>query len=119
MLIAVAPRLGLGIRVDAAAINNVTRGLVGDTAFAVLPETTPGTAFLLTLSCQTLPLIKLFAKPSSDNFVGAVTLCGYAPFPFGWHVHEKAILPAIFPSRFCHLCPLPTLYLLTLIKTVC
>lgn len=118
-LIPVAPRLGLGIGVDAAAINSGTRGLVGDTAFAVLPEITPRTTFLLTLLCQSLPLVKLFANPSFDNFVGAVTLCGYASFLFGWHVHEKAILLVIFPFRFCHLRPLPALYLLTLVKTVC
>ena len=69
-------------RVDRRSPAAGTRGLVGDTAFAVLPEITPRTAFLLTLLCQTLPLIELFAKPSFDNFVGAVTLCGYASFLF-------------------------------------
>lgn len=47
--------------------------------------------------------MKLFFKPTHDNFIGAVTLCGYASFLFGWHVHEKAILLVIFPFRY----PLP------------
>ncbi len=53
--------------------------------------------FLLTLFFQAIPLIKLFFQPTWDNFIGGVTLCGYASFLFGWHVHEKAILLVIIP----------------------
>ncbi|KAI1173898.1 glycosyltransferase family 57 protein [Nemania sp. FL0916] len=95
ILILVAPRLGLPLKVE--AINSVTRGLVGDTAFAVLPEITPRLCFALTLLFQGIPLLKLFARPSWDAFIGAVTLCGYASFLFGWHVHEKAILLILIP----------------------
>jgi alpha-1,3-glucosyltransferase len=91
----VAPRLGLAVNQD--AVNSVTRGLVGDTAFAVLPEITARTTFLLTLVSQAIPLVKLFLDPTWDSFIGAVTLCGYASFLFGWHVHEKAILLIIIP----------------------
>ncbi|KAI0023144.1 glycosyltransferase family 57 protein [Xylariomycetidae sp. FL0641] len=94
-LIFVAPRLGLPVKLD--AVNSVTRGLVGDTAFAVLPEVTPRVCFALTLLFQVIPLVKLFLRPSWEGFVGAVTLCGYASFLFGWHVHEKAVLLVIIP----------------------
>lgn len=95
VLIFVAPRLGLPVKLG--AINSVTRGLVGDTSFAVLPEITPRLCFAFTLLFQAIPLAKLFLRPSWDAFVGAVTLCGYASFLFGWHVHEKAILLVIIP----------------------
>ncbi|KAK5997460.1 Dolichyl pyrophosphate Glc1Man9GlcNAc2 alpha-1,3-glucosyltransferase [Cladobotryum mycophilum] len=95
VLIYLAPRLGLTLKAE--ALNSVTRGLVGDTAFAVLPEITPRICFALTLGFQILALIKLFGRPTWENFIGAVTLCGYASFLFGWHVHEKAILLVIIP----------------------
>lgn len=97
VLIVLAPRLGLPVREE--ALQSATRGLVGDTSFAVLPEITPRMCFALTLLFQAIPLLKLFAQstPSWERFVGAVTLCGYASFLFGWHVHEKAILLVIIP----------------------
>ncbi|TGZ84617.1 dolichyl pyrophosphate Glc1Man9GlcNAc2 alpha-1,3-glucosyltransferase [Ascodesmis nigricans] len=95
VMIYVAPRLGLSV--DQSALNSVTRGLIGDTAFAVLPEVTPAMTFMLTLFFQILCLIKLWIRPTYEQFLGAVTLCGYASFLFGWHVHEKAILLVIFP----------------------
>ncbi|KAI9832676.1 MAG: glycosyl transferase [Sarea resinae] len=90
-----APHLGLHI--NEAAVNSVTRGLVGDTSFAVLPDIPPKATFALTLLFQVICLIKLFFQPTWETFVGAVTLCGYASFLFGWHVHEKAILLVIIP----------------------
>ncbi|KEZ45404.1 Dolichyl pyrophosphate Glc1Man9GlcNAc2 alpha-1,3-glucosyltransferase [Scedosporium apiospermum] len=95
ILIYLAPRLGLPLKTE--ALSSATRGLVGDTAFAVLPEITPRTCFILTLFFQVIPLLKLFKKPTWDTFIGSVTLCGYASFLFGWHVHEKAILLVIIP----------------------
>lgn len=106
----VAPRLGLPVNRD--ALNSVTRGLVGDTSFAILPEVTKEQTFLLTFVFQLvclprkaidlantsqIPLVKLWFRPEWETFVGAVTLCGYASFLFGWHVHEKAVLLIIIP----------------------
>ncbi|KAI4945279.1 hypothetical protein J4E86_009166 [Alternaria arbusti] len=95
VLIYLAPRLGL--HVDQEAVNSVTRGLVGDTSFAVLPDIDPLICFLLTLGTQIPVLLRLLYKPTWEAFIGAVTLCGYASFLFGWHVHEKAILLVIIP----------------------
>ncbi|KAI1772504.1 glycosyltransferase family 57 protein [Hypoxylon cercidicola] len=95
VMISVAPKIGLPVKME--AVNSVTRGLVGDTAFAVLPEITPRMCFVLTLLFQVIPLVKLFVRPNWDAFIGAVTLCGYSSFLFGWHVHEKAILLVIIP----------------------
>ena len=50
LTVTVAPYLGLDV--DREAINSVTRGLVGDTSFAVLPEVVPLTCFLLTVGFQ-------------------------------------------------------------------
>lgn len=49
-----APYLQISVNYD--AVNSVTRGLVGDTAFAVLPEITPRTTFILTLMAQAVSL---------------------------------------------------------------
>lgn len=50
LMILVAPKLGL--MVDRAAVVSVTRGLVGDTSFAVLPTISPRTTFFLTAFFQ-------------------------------------------------------------------
>lgn len=95
LLIMAAPYLKVNVNAD--ALQSVTRGLVGDTSFAVLPNISPQQCFGLTLAFQVLALTRLWLKPTWDTFVGALTLCGYASFLFGWHVHEKAILLVIVP----------------------
>jgi alpha-1,3-glucosyltransferase len=91
----VAPYLHLPLNPD--ALHSVTRGLTGDTTFAVLPAITPRTTLLLTILFQLPPLIRLFLAPTWDAFIGAVTLSAYASFLFSWHVHEKAILLILLP----------------------
>jgi len=46
----------LKLPVNSEAVNSVTRGLVGDTSFAVLPDVSPRTTFILTLAAQIVGL---------------------------------------------------------------
>lgn len=54
-LITVAPRLGLPINHE--ALTSVTRGLVGDTSFAILPEITKEHTFILTFLFQLVRIL--------------------------------------------------------------
>lgn len=60
ILSSVAPRLGLPV--NEVALNSVTRGLVGDTSFAILPNVTKEKTFALTFIFQVVSLVSLF-KP--------------------------------------------------------
>jgi alpha-1,3-glucosyltransferase len=95
VLIVLAPYLHLPV--NHSALHSVTRGLVGDTSFAVLPEITPRMTFLLTLATQLPALGKLFLYPTTANFLPTLTVTAYSSFLFGWHVHEKAILLILLP----------------------
>lgn len=77
-----------------------TRGLVGNVEFGALPDIEPKLTFFLTLFYQVVELIPLAIWPTYDRFLASLTLCGFASFLFGWHVHEKAILLVIFPFTF-------------------
>lgn len=85
---------------DPKMLKSTTRGIVGDIEFLVLPRIPPKLTFLLTLFYQVMALIPLFMQPTYERFIGALSLCGYASFLFGWHVHEKAVLIIIFPLSF-------------------
>lgn len=80
--------------------NDGTRGLVQDISFVILPQITPKLTFLLTLVYQSIAVIPVLFDPSFKRFIGSLTLCGYASFLFGWHVHEKAIMLVIIPFSF-------------------
>ncbi|MCJ1307375.1 glycosyl transferase [Agyrium rufum] len=96
ILIYVAPRVGLAVKQE--ALQSVTRGLIGDSSFAVLPEITPQTTFILTLASQVPALLVLFFNPNYPTFLTTLTLSAYSSFLFGWHVHEKAILLILLPA---------------------
>lgn len=95
VLIALAPHFNIVVRQE--AINSLTRGLIGDVVFGILPNITPMTTFIITCFFQMIYLIKLFINPTYNVFLGAIVLCGFSSFIFGWHVHEKAILMVIIP----------------------
>ena len=52
LTVLVAPKVGLPV--DQNALNSVTRGLIGDSSFAVLPNVGPKSTFALTLFFQTV-----------------------------------------------------------------
>ncbi|KAF8639779.1 hypothetical protein AX17_001039 [Amanita inopinata Kibby_2008] len=90
-------RKGLDTVVNASGVASTSRGLVGDTVFAVIPNIQPVHTFITTVLFQSICLIKLWMTPTYKSFLTSLTLCGYSSFLFGWHVHEKAILLVLIP----------------------
>lgn len=98
----------------------MTRGYVGDTQFAVLPTIEAIHTMIITVIVQLVihliiyiyidltinscflqvVLQKLWRKPTFDNFLSSLTLCGFASYLFGWHVHEKAIMIVLIPYGY-------------------
>ncbi|KAI0347392.1 glycosyltransferase family 57 protein [Trametopsis cervina] len=98
VLLQVAKRFGIqSLQVNASGVASTSRGLVGDTVFAVIPNVKPIHTFIITIGFQSIYLIKLWRLPTYKSFVAALTLCGYTSYMFGWHVHEKAILLVLVP----------------------
>ncbi|KAJ2315051.1 glycosyl transferase [Coemansia sp. RSA 2705] len=90
-----APHL---ITADTSQLSSSTRGRVGDTRFAVLPDVPPLATFAATLVAMAPACVVLMRrKLDAVHFVQAVVLCAYASFMFGWHVHEKAIILVLVP----------------------
>jgi len=94
VLVSKFPLLGLyfNLSLDPSALAATTRGLVGDTAFGVLPTVTAQHTLILTLLLQIPGFVAVFRKPTFDRFIGSIVLSAFASFLAGWHVHEKAIL---------------------------
>ncbi|KAI0074568.1 ALG6, ALG8 glycosyltransferase, partial [Panus rudis PR-1116 ss-1] len=109
LVAAADPRLSLSVtlrfgidslNINTSGVASTSRGLVGDTVFAVIPNIKSMHTFIITILFQAIFLIKLWRIPSYKSFFTALTLCGYTSFMFGWHVHEKAILPVLVPLRY-------------------
>ncbi|KZT62915.1 glycosyltransferase family 57 protein [Calocera cornea HHB12733] len=88
---------GTSLTINTSGVESTSRGLVGDTHFAILPNIEPRHTFIVTILFQLIFLAKLWRKPDYKSFVHALTLCGYCSFMFGWHVHEKAVLLILVP----------------------
>ncbi|PFH51415.1 glycosyltransferase family 57 protein [Amanita thiersii Skay4041] len=97
LLLQYVKRKGIDIAINASGVASTSRGLVGDTVFAVLPNIRPVHTFMATIFFQSICLVKLWITPTYKSFLTALTLCGYSSFLFGWHVHEKAILLVLVP----------------------
>ncbi|KAH9938562.1 glucosyltransferase [Fomitopsis serialis] len=81
---------------DRVLLKVVKRGALDMTS---VNESGPIHTFIITIAFQAIYLIKLWRAPTYKSFVTALTLCGWASFMFGWHVHEKAILLVLVPLR--------------------
>ncbi|EIM88556.1 glycosyltransferase family 57 protein [Stereum hirsutum FP-91666 SS1] len=97
VLLQYVKRFGGEIAVNTSGVASTSRGLVGDTVFAVIPNIKPIHTFVATVAFQMVFLVKLWRTPTYKSFLTALTLCGYTSFMFGWHVHEKAILLVLVP----------------------
>ncbi|KAJ7047479.1 glucosyltransferase [Mycena alexandri] len=97
VLLRYVSRTGADVAINISGVASTSRGLVGDTVFAVLPTIKPIHTFILTAGLQSIALIKLWFTPTYKSFLTSLTLCGYASYLFGWHVHEKAILLVLVP----------------------
>lgn len=84
-------------RISDIRVPATSRGIVGDTAFGVLPDISPRTCFALAFSFMCVYAVPLWRKPTYHALAACVTLCALTSFAVGWHVHEKAILLALVP----------------------
>lgn len=94
----VLPRLGIDPRavgVGTAAGAGGSSGLVGETSMLLLPNVGALATAGLVLLAQTPVLIGTWRRPRLAAFAPAVAYCGIAAYAFGYHVHEKALLPPL------------------------
>ncbi|KAF8913794.1 glucosyltransferase [Gymnopilus junonius] len=97
VLLKYAQITGAKFAINESGVASSSRGLVGDTVFAVLPNIRPIHTFIITVVFQLIWLVKLWRSPSYKSFLTALTLSGWTSFLFGWHVHEKAVLLILIP----------------------
>ena len=94
----ILPRLGLDPRLlgmSATAAAGGSSGRVGETAMLLLPSVGAAATAVLVLAAQVPLLIATWRRPRASAFAPAVACCGLAAYCFGYHVHEKALLPPL------------------------
>ncbi|KAI9348721.1 glycosyl transferase [Zopfochytrium polystomum] len=86
-------------RLDTSSLNtdSMTRGLVGNTSFAVLPDVSPLVTLIATVLTQLPIWWRVWRFPTENSFIEGLVMCGFSSYLFGWHVHEKAILVVLIP----------------------
>ncbi|TPX59052.1 hypothetical protein PhCBS80983_g02703 [Powellomyces hirtus] len=84
-------------KVPVSQTASLTRGLIGNTAFSILPDIQPIHTMILTVLSQLPILAKLWVDATPATFLDSLILCGFGSYLFGWHVHEKAILLVLVP----------------------
>ena len=95
-LVLVARKTGL-LKTGESSVS-MTAGLVQDIEHQVLPNISPLTTMILTMTLMIPALIKLWRSPgNTTQFIRCLALCGWSSFLCGWHVHEKAVLLISLP----------------------
>lgn len=61
----------------------------------VLPDVSPNITIFIILACLAPIIVTFFLTKRNVRFVDLVSICGLLFFMFGFHVHEKAIVPYI------------------------
>lgn len=88
-------KLGFNIQ---GPTTSFTAGLVGDSSqFAILPQITPLTTFIMVLVSLSPCLIKAWKNPQPERVSRWIAYAYTCGFLFGWHVHEKASLHFVIP----------------------
>ncbi|GLU00343.1 hypothetical protein SLE2022_177200 [Rubroshorea leprosula] len=87
----------LGFHIEAPTAS-FTGGLVGDSSpFAILPQITPLTTFIIVLLGLFPCLVQAWRDPQPRLIARWIAYAYTCGFIFGWHVHEKASLHFVIP----------------------
>ena len=94
------PKLGMSeasvLRVHARGGNGGgSSGIIGETVMHLLPSIGATTTGALVLLAQAPVLIGTWKAPRPSAFAPALAYCGLTTYIFGYHVHEKALLPPL------------------------